>query len=69
MTVHRCFALDLRILDLKTLRVQMNKPSGCSWDNGKENGDYRNYRGYTRIIGCIYWGHMGIMENEMETTT
>ena len=21
-----------------------------------------------RITGCIYWGHMGIMENKMETT-
>ena len=25
-------------------------------DNGKENGNYRDYRGYNiRIIGCILW--------------
>ena len=27
---------------------------GLYWDNGKENGNY--------------WGYIGIMENEMETT-
>ena len=30
-------------------------------DNGKENGNYRDYRG-------LYWGYIGIMEKKMETT-
>ena len=31
---------------------------GLYRDNGKENGNYRNYRDYIRI----YWGYIGIME-------
>ena len=26
---------------------------GLFWDNGKENGNYRSYRGYIGIIGYI----------------
>ena len=26
---------------------------GLYWDNGKENGNYRDYRGYSRVL----WGH------------
>ena len=26
---------------------------GLYWDNGKENGNYRDYRGYKGIIGVI----------------
>ena len=49
-------------------------------DNGKENGNYRDYRDYIGVIqglcrGILYWGsigvywaHIGIMENNMETT-
>ena len=33
-------------------------------DNGKDNGNYRDYRGY---IG-LYRGHIGIMEKKMGTT-
>ena len=29
------------------------------WDNGKQNGNYRDYRG---------WDYIGIMEKKMETT-
>ena len=31
---------------------------GLYWDNGKENGNYRDHRGYIGIIGYIlglYW--------------
>ena len=31
---------------------------GLHWDNGKENGNYRDDRGYIGIIGCtlgLYW--------------
>ena len=41
---------------------------GIYWDNGKENGNYRDYRGYIRVILGLYWGYIGIMENKMETT-
>ena len=34
---------------------------GIYWDNGKENGNYREYRGYRRV-------NIGIMRNKMETT-
>ena len=36
------------------------------WDNGKEYGNYRNYRyrDYMVYIGGIYQGYMGIMEKE-----
>ena len=37
---------------------------GLYGDSGKENGNYRDYRGY---IG-FYWVYMGIMEKKMETT-
>ena len=37
------------------------------WDNGKENGSYRDDRDYIGIIGYIL-GDLGVMENEMETT-
>ena len=33
---------------------------GIYRDNGKENGNYRDY-------GGLYWGHIGIMEKKMET--
>ena len=26
------------------------------WDNGKENGNYRDYRGYIGGILGLYWG-------------
>ena len=31
---------------------------GLYWDNGKQNGNYRDSRGYIGIMGCIlglYW--------------
>ena len=34
---------------------------GIYWDNGKENGNYRDY-------GVYYRGYTGIMEKKMETT-
>ena len=37
------------------------------WDTGKENGNYKEYRGYIGIIG-LYWCYIGILENKMETT-
>ena len=37
---------------------------GLYWDNGKENGNYRDYRAF---IGFC-WGNIGIMEKNMETT-
>ena len=33
---------------------------GIYRDNGKENGNYRDYRG-------LYWGYTGMMEKNMET--
>ena len=41
---------------------------GLYWDNGKENGNYRDYRVYIGVILGIYWGNIGRMENKMETT-
>ena len=41
--------------------------TGLYWDNGKENGNYRDYRGSMGIIGHIlglYWDD----EKKMETT-
>ena len=38
------------------------------WDNGKEHGNYRDYRGYIGINYGLYWGYIGIMEKKMETT-
>ena len=39
--------------------------------NGKENGNYRNYRDHTGTILGLYWGYigirLGIVENKMET--
>ena len=29
---------------------------GLYWDNGKENGNYRDYRGYMGL----YWGYIGL---------
>ena len=40
---------------------------GLYRDNGKEKGNYRNYRDDMGIIG-LHWGYIGIMENRMETT-
>ena len=40
---------------------------GLYWDNGKENGNYKECRGHIGIIG-LYWGYLEIMENKMETT-
>ena len=37
---------------------------GLYRDNGKENGNYRDYIGFR-----VYWGYIGIMEKKMETTT
>ena len=34
-------------------------------DNGKENGNYRDYRDYLGIIG-LQRGYIGIMENKTE---
>ena len=36
---------------------------GLYRDNGKENGNYKDYRDYNRV----YWGCIGIMEKKMET--
>ena len=50
---------------------------GFFWDNGKENGNYysvqvRLYWDHFRVLMglyCrLYWGYMGIIEKEMETT-
>ena len=41
--------------------------SGFYWENGKENGNYRDCRGYIGIIGYIL-GFIGRMEKKMETT-
>ena len=38
---------------------------GLYWDNGKENGNYRDYRGNMKVYIGDY---NGIMENRMETT-
>ena len=43
------------------------------WDNGKENGNYYSIlgiplKGFIGVILGLYWGYIGIMENEMETT-
>ena len=38
------------------------------WDSGKENGNYREYRGYIGVILGLYCGCIGIMEKNMETT-
>ena len=38
---------------------------GLYRDYGKENGDYHN-RDY---IGVLYWGYIGIMKKNMETST
>ena len=41
---------------------------GSNWGNGKENG---NYRGFWVHIGerlLFYWGYIGRMDNEMETS-
>ena len=27
---------------------------GLDWDNGKENGNYSDYKGYTRVILGLY---------------
>ena len=35
--------------------------------SGKENGNYKEHRGYIGSIG-LYWGCIGIMEKKMETT-
>ena len=39
-----------------------------TWDNGKENGNYRDYRGYIGIIRVYVGDIIGIMEKKMETT-
>ena len=36
-------------------------------NNGKENGNYRDYRAYIGVIGYIWGVIMGIMEKKMET--
>ena len=41
---------------------------GIYRDNGKENGNYRDYRDYVGYILGLYWGNIGIMEKKMETT-
>ena len=40
-----------------------------NWDNGKENGNYKEYRGYIGIIMGYILGYIGIMERKMETIT
>ena len=40
---------------------------GLCWDNGKENGNYRDYRAFIGVIQGMYWGYIGIMENKTET--
>ena len=37
-------------------------------DDGKENGNYRHYRGYIGIIWGLYLGYTRIMEKKMETS-
>ena len=41
---------------------------GLFMDNGKENGNYRDYRGLYRELWGIYWGNIWMMEKKMETT-
>ena len=36
---------------------------GLYRDNGKENGNYKDYRDCNRV----YWGYIGIMEKKIET--
>ena len=40
---------------------------GLYWDNGKENGNYRDYKAFIGVIQGMYWGYFGIMEKKMET--
>ena len=40
---------------------------GIYWDDGKENGNYRNYRGYIGVVLGFYWEYIGIMEKKMES--
>ena len=52
--------------DLMPGRTRRKYEEGLGSDNGKENGNYRDCRGYIdigAILGCIE-----IMENKMETT-
>ena len=37
-------------------------------DNGKENGNYRDYCCYIGVIWGEYWDYIGIMEKKMEAT-
>ena len=39
---------------------------GLYWDNGKENGNYKDHRGYIGIIGYMYRGYMGIIEKKIQ---
>ena len=41
---------------------------GLYRDNGKENGNYRDYRDYVGYILGVILGCIGIMEKKMETT-
>ena len=35
---------------------------GLYRDNGKENGNYKDYRDYVGDILGLYWGYIGIRE-------
>ena len=41
---------------------------GLYRDNGKQNGNYKGYRGYIGIV-VLYWGYIRIMEKKMEVAT
>ena len=42
------------------MRVEASA-GGSYWKNGKENGNYRDYRSYIGVyIGVIYWGYRGL---------
>ena len=42
---------------------------GLYRDNGKDDGNYRGYRGNIGVIvGLDYWGYVGIMEKKNEAT-
>ena len=41
---------------------------GYIGNNGKENGNYRDYKAFIGVIQGMYWGYIGMMEKNMEAT-